>query len=148
MLNYASYANIMPIMLYAPAMLLCQCLCWHNPLGPNLLAYHGNWGGCRPGLGSGCARRRAVIPKNGRSRPTTRDNSYRTRVHRHHTESGATGTVPASRHRQLQVCSICSLENVYKCEFENLSSCRFRNSAGTVLMMRPHGFVQLSGKIS
>ena len=35
MLNYASYANIMPIMLYAPAMLLCQFLCWHNPLGPS-----------------------------------------------------------------------------------------------------------------
>ena len=36
MLNYASYANIMPIMLYAPAMLLCQFLCWHNPLTPTL----------------------------------------------------------------------------------------------------------------
>ena len=35
MLNYASYANIMPIMLYAPAMLLCQFLCWHNPLTPS-----------------------------------------------------------------------------------------------------------------
>ena len=37
MLNYASYANIMPIMLYAPAMLLCQFLCWHNPLGPTFV---------------------------------------------------------------------------------------------------------------
>eukprot|EP01043_Picozoa_sp_COSAG02_P060379 COSAG02_NODE_7877_length_2807_cov_2.148080_3_plen_68_part_00 len=35
LLNYASYANIMPIMLYAPAMLLCQFLCWHNPLEPS-----------------------------------------------------------------------------------------------------------------
>ena len=37
MLKYANYAKIMPIMLYAPAMLLCQFLCWHNPLGPR---YH------------------------------------------------------------------------------------------------------------
>ena len=121
-------------------------LSWGDTGGAHLLAYHGNWGGCRPGLGSGCARRRAVIPKHGRSRPTTRDNSYRTRVHRHHTEGGATSTVGTGSYKF--VCSICSLENVYKCEFENLSSCRFRNSAGTVLMMRPHGFVQLSGKIS
>ena len=34
MLNYANYAKIMPTMLYAPAMLLCQFLCWHNPLDP------------------------------------------------------------------------------------------------------------------
>ena len=34
MLKYANYAKIMPIMLYAPAMLLCQFLCWHNPLDP------------------------------------------------------------------------------------------------------------------
>ena len=31
----AVHAKIMPIMLYAPAMLLCQFLCWHNPLDPN-----------------------------------------------------------------------------------------------------------------
>ena len=35
MLKYANYAKIMPIMLYAPAMLLCQFLCWHNPLTPS-----------------------------------------------------------------------------------------------------------------
>ena len=35
MLDYANCADIMPIMLYAPAMLLCQFLCWHNPLTPN-----------------------------------------------------------------------------------------------------------------
>ena len=34
MLNYANYADNMPFMLYAPAMLLCQFLCWHNPLTP------------------------------------------------------------------------------------------------------------------
>ena len=34
MLKYANYAKIMPIMLYAPAMLLCQFLCWHNLLTP------------------------------------------------------------------------------------------------------------------
>ena len=36
MLKYANYAKIMPIMLYAPTMLLCQFLCWHNPLTPTI----------------------------------------------------------------------------------------------------------------
>ena len=50
--------------------------------------------------------------------------------------------------RRYKLVSIAITQYVFKYEFENLSSCRFRNSAGTVLMMRPHGFVQLSGQIS
>ena len=53
-----------------------------------------------------------------------------------------------SQCRRNKLVSIAMNQYLHKCEFENLSSCRFRNSAGTVLMMRPHGFVQLSGKIS
>lgn len=53
-----------------------------------------------------------------------------------------------SQCRRYKLVSIAIFQYMYKCEFENQSSCRFRNSAGTVLLMRPHGFVQLLGKIS
>ena len=53
-----------------------------------------------------------------------------------------------SHSRRYKLVSIAITQYTFKYEFENMSSCRFRNSAGTVLMMRPHGFVQLSGQIS